>query len=67
MNSIGDAVYERFSAGKEGTLWYYRELAKTYLAVARESESQGLQPVAQALEGVVDSFAEVENNESTEF
>lgn len=26
---LGDAVWERFNGGKEGTLWYYRALAAT--------------------------------------
>ncbi len=27
----GDAVWERFTGGKEGTLWYYRSLVQTFL------------------------------------
>jgi (p)ppGpp synthase/HD superfamily hydrolase len=26
----GDALWERFNGGKEGTLWYYKELAKIF-------------------------------------
>lgn len=27
---VGDDVWTRFKGGKEGTLWYYREIIKTY-------------------------------------
>ncbi len=27
---VGDAVWDRFKGGKEGTLWYYRELAQAF-------------------------------------
>lgn len=29
----GDAVWKRFTGGKEGTLWYYRALTSAYLAI----------------------------------
>ncbi len=32
LRALGDAVYERFNAGKEGTLWYYGELAGVFRA-----------------------------------
>ena len=30
MLNVGDAVFERFTARKEGTLWYYRSLADIF-------------------------------------
>ena len=27
---IGDALWDRFTGGKEGTLWYYRSLAAVF-------------------------------------
>jgi hypothetical protein len=30
--SMGDAVFERFTGGKDGTLWYYEALAQTFAA-----------------------------------
>lgn len=30
---IGDALWERFTAGKAGVLWYYRSLADAFLAL----------------------------------
>jgi (p)ppGpp synthase/HD superfamily hydrolase len=31
LRALGDALFERFRAGKEGTLWYYRSLADVFL------------------------------------
>ena len=33
---VGEAVWDRFSASKEDTLWYYRELAKAYRTAGAE-------------------------------
>ena len=30
LRTLGDAIWERFSGGKSGTLWYYRALADAY-------------------------------------
>lgn len=30
LQTIGSAVFDRFTAGKEGTLWYYRSLATIF-------------------------------------
>jgi (p)ppGpp synthase/HD superfamily hydrolase len=30
LRELGDAVWSRFTGGKEGTLWYYRALIETY-------------------------------------
>lgn len=32
LSSHGGAVWERFQAGKEGTLWYYRALVEAFIA-----------------------------------
>jgi (p)ppGpp synthase/HD superfamily hydrolase len=47
---VGDAVFERFNAGREGTIWYYRRLAGIFsrrldnapLVVALEHEINSL-------------------------
>ena len=31
LDRIGPSVFERFTAGREGTLWYYRSLADAFL------------------------------------
>jgi hypothetical protein len=43
---IGDAVWERFHGGKEGTLWYYRSLVDAFL-------KNQLTPLVEELERVV--------------
>jgi len=43
---IKDAVWERFHGGKEGTIWYYRELVKAFHAT-------GTTPLVEELERVV--------------
>jgi (p)ppGpp synthase/HD superfamily hydrolase len=30
LREVGDAIWSRFTGGKEGTLWYYRTLLETY-------------------------------------
>lgn len=30
LRAVGEAVWERFTGGKEGSLWYYRALADTF-------------------------------------
>jgi (p)ppGpp synthase/HD superfamily hydrolase len=33
LRSLGDELFGRFTAGKEGTLWYYRSLANTFVRI----------------------------------
>ena len=46
---IGDAVWERFQGGKDGTLWYYRSLVEAF----RSTEST---PLIDEFERVVDEL-----------
>ncbi len=46
LRSLGDELWERFTGGKEGTLWYYRVLVKAYAAA-------GTNPVVEELDRVV--------------
>ncbi len=46
---LGDAVWERFKGGKEGTLWYYRSLVKAFLTT-------GATPLVDELERTVDEL-----------
>jgi GTP pyrophosphokinase len=34
LRSLGDAMFTRFTGGKEGTLWYYRTLAEVFARVS---------------------------------
>ena len=44
--SVGDAIWERFKGGKEGTLWYYRSLVTEFRAT-------GPSPLVDELDRVV--------------
>ncbi|MBA3471839.1 MAG: HD domain-containing protein [Rubrobacter sp.] len=46
LRAVGDELWDRFTGGKEGTLWYYRALAETYAGA-------GSNPVVEELDRVV--------------
>jgi (p)ppGpp synthase/HD superfamily hydrolase len=46
LRSLGDELWDRFTGGKEGTLWYYRALVEAYTAA-------GANPVVEELDQVV--------------
>lgn len=46
LRTEGEALWERFTGGKEGTLWYYRALVEAY-------RGSGSSPVAEELDRVV--------------
>ncbi len=48
--SVGEAVWSRFTAGRDGTLWYYRSLAKAFAEVLPG-------PLADELQRTVDQMA----------
>jgi hypothetical protein len=33
LRTDGEALWDRFSGGRDGTLWYYRTLAKVFLVL----------------------------------
>ena len=50
---VGERVWERFNGGKDGTLWYYRELAKAFCEVGPQFMAEELDRVVAELEKVV--------------
>jgi GTP pyrophosphokinase len=46
LRALGDELWDRFTGGKEGTLWYYRALVEAYTRV-------GSNPVVKELDWVV--------------
>jgi (p)ppGpp synthase/HD superfamily hydrolase len=50
LRALGDAVWDRYSGGKEGMLWYYRCLVQAF-------KTSGISPLVEELERVV---AEIE-------
>ena len=51
LNAVGDQVWGRFTAGREGVLWYYRKLADAFLAAYPG-------PLADELERTVNQIEE---------
>lgn len=48
--SVGDAIWERFKGGKEGTLWYYRSLVTKFRAVETSPLVDELDQVVKEIE-----------------
>ncbi|MDQ3834440.1 MAG: phosphohydrolase, partial [Actinomycetota bacterium] len=46
LRDVGEDLWDRFTGGKEGTLWYYRSLVEAYTADRAE-------PVVEELDRVV--------------
>jgi hypothetical protein len=49
LEKIGHAVFERFTAKREGTVWYYQELSRIF--------SDRNTPIENALRKTVDQIA----------
>ena len=47
---IGETVWERFMGGREGTLWYYRAMADSFLRLSRNRLASELDLAVQELE-----------------
>jgi (p)ppGpp synthase/HD superfamily hydrolase len=52
--ALGDAVFERFTGGKDGTLWYYRALVTTLMAAERTPLVEELERAVTELERLAD-------------
>lgn len=48
--AVGEEVWKRFTGGREGTLWYYRALAESFLATGPERLAEELSCVVGELE-----------------
>ena len=46
LRSLGEELWNRFTGGKEGTLWYYRALVEAYATA-------GVKPIVEELDRVV--------------
>ena len=56
--TLGDALFERFTGGKDGTLWYYRAVTDHLLAT-------GPRPLAEELDRVVAAFERLVGGETS--
>lgn len=50
LRTIGDAVFERFTGRKEGTLWYYRALADRFARLGPRALAEELGRVVDEME-----------------
>jgi (p)ppGpp synthase/HD superfamily hydrolase len=50
LRSIGSSVFDRFNAGREGTLWYYRQLADAFTQLGPPSLAAELNRTVQEIE-----------------
>jgi len=55
LRVLGEALFDRFGGGKEGTLWYYRSLANTFLELGNRRMAEELDRTVQEMERLADS------------
>jgi (p)ppGpp synthase/HD superfamily hydrolase len=53
LRLAGNAIWERFNGGKEGTLWYYRCLVQAYKAAGANSLIEELERTVNEVESMV--------------
>lgn len=56
LRTHGLAVYDRFNAGREGTLWYYSELSKAFLRLMPSPLSMELAVTVQEMVRLTDQL-----------
>lgn len=52
VTEIGESVWERFTAGKEGSLWYYAELVDTFAGRVRPPLERALRRDLAAVQAI---------------
>ena len=52
LRAVGDDLWDRFTGGKEGTLWYYRALVEAYAAAGANAIVEELDRVVREIEGL---------------
>ena len=52
LRTCGESVWQRFNAGKEGTLWYYRSLANTFDELNNGALAEELNRVVSEIERI---------------
>jgi hypothetical protein len=50
LRAIGVSVFDRFNAGRNGALWYYRRLADTFLELGPASLARELDLAVRQME-----------------
>src|ERR671912_373435 len=52
LRSLGDELWDRFTGGKEGTLWYYRALVDAYTIAGTNAVVDELGEVVRKIESL---------------
>ncbi len=52
LRSLGDDLWDRFTGGKEGTLWYYRALVEAYKGAGTNAVVEELDQVVREIEAL---------------
>ena len=52
LRSLGEELWERFTGGKEGTLWYYRALVEAYKSAGTNAVVEELDRVVREVEAL---------------
>ena len=55
LRVFGDALFDRFGGGKQGTLWYYRSLADTFLELGNPRLAEELDRTVQVMERLAEN------------
>lgn len=63
---IGEAVWERFSGGRDGTLWYYRTLAREFHRGSRNPLVNELRLVVNELENLAEDYGSTRSAPSSD-
>lgn len=53
LNHIGDAVWDRFKGGRDGTLWYYRSLASVFQSLLAGAGAERFSALVDEMHGIV--------------
>ena len=60
LRVLGESIWQRFSGGRDGTLWYYRSLANAFNQLDRNGLAQELERVVSEIEQMSQTIS-VEN------
>ena len=52
LRVLGESIWQRFSGGRDGTLWYYRSLANTFNELNRSALAEELDRVVSEIEDI---------------
>ena len=63
LRFLGDDLWDRFTGGKEGTLWYYRALVEAYAEAGANSVVEELDRVVREIQALAHHTEDLEEEE----